>query len=316
MSPHVFWLLLKQAFVEWNANNVSRLGAALAYYSVFAIAPLFIIVIAAGGLLFGAEAAHENIVGEIEGTVGRPVAKAVEAMLANNQDVGQNTLATAIGLAILLFGAAGVFSQLQEALNAVWHVAPKPWGGIRGLLWDRFVSFTMVLGSGFLLLVSLIVHVGIAAVSTTLSRSLPGGAELWQAVNVIVSFAVVTILFALIFKYVPDAMVAWKEVWVGAALTSVLFGIGKYLLGWYLGRASTTSAYGAAGSLIVILLWVYYASQILLYGAAFTRVYATWAGSRITPSANAISTESPTQILRTGPIELEKITSQHDDGVD
>jgi membrane protein len=303
--------LLNRAFEEWNANNVPTLGAALAYYSVFAIAPLLIIVIAAAALLFGDQAAHRNIVGAIEGDVGRPVAKAVEQMLANNNDAGQSTIATLIGLAILLFGAAGVFAQLQEALNAIWKVAPKPRGAIRGFLWSRFVSFTMVLGCGFLLLVSLIIHAGISALSTRLSQALPGGAGLWQAVNVIVSFGVVAFLFALIFKYVPDAQVAWKDVWVGAALTSALFGIGKFLLGWYLGQASTTSAYGAAASLVVILLWVYYAAQILLFGAAFTRVYAIWLGSRIKPSRDAISTElppPPRQITRVEP----QPTSQRD----
>jgi membrane protein len=286
------WNLLKQAFAEWSANNGPRLGAALAYYSVFSIAPLLIIAIAVASLVFGQEAAQKNIVSEIEGTVGSPVAKAIQEMLAANNDVQSGTGATILGLALLLVGAAGVFGQLKDALDTVWGVAPRPGRGLRGMLWDRFASMTMVLGSGFLLLVSLILNAVLSAMSTSLSGSLPGGAWLWQAINMIVSFGVVTVLFALIFKYVPEAQIAWKDVWAGAALTSVLFSVGKFLLGWYLGQASTTSAYGAAASLVVILIWVYYASQILLFGAAFTRVHATWQGAGIKPAPGAIRVKS------------------------
>jgi membrane protein len=294
LRPYDVWPLLKESFSEWNDNNVSRLGAALAYYSAVTIAPLLILVIALAGHLFGSHTTHRNIVGDIEGTMGKPMAKAVEQMLVNNNDTNQGALATVVGLAVLLLGAAGAFNELQQGLNALWKVAPSPYRGLRGLLWDRCISFSLVLGSGFLLLVSLVIHAVLSALSMTLSDSLPGGAGLWQMINVIVSFAVVTVLFALIFKFVPDAHTAWNDVWVGAVLTSVLFAIGKFLLGWYLGQASTTSAYGAAASLVVVLLWVYYASQILLFGAAFTRVYALRVGSGIKPSILAVSTEPTT----------------------
>lgn len=288
------FFLFHRAFTEWTEIHASRFGAALAYYSMFTIAPALIIIVGIAGLFFGPEAARANIVGEIEGTTGRPVALAIQHMLAQNADPNRNALATLLGVAVVLVGALGVFGELQEALNAVWKVTPKPWRGLRGLLWDRVVSLSMVLGSGFLLLVSLAVHAVLAGMSGYLSRSLPGGAEFWEAINVVVSFAVTTLLFALIFRYVPDAQIAWRDVWVGALLTSVLFTAGKFLLGWYLGQASTTSAYGAAASLVVVLLWVYYASQILLFGAAFTRAYTIWTGARVVPSPHALSTAKKT----------------------
>lgn len=282
------WFVLNQSFVEWNAANVARLGAALAYYSVFSIPPLLLLVIAVASFVFGEEAARDNIAQEIEGTVGPPVAKAIQETLKNNQDTTQSTIATILGIGILIVGAAGVFGQLQDALNSIWRVEPKPGRGLTGLLRDRFASFTMVLGFGFLLLVSLVLNTVLSAMSTWLSRSLPGGVVLWQAINTIVSLLVITILFALIYKVVPDAHTAFSDVWIGAALTAVLFTIGKFALGWYLGQESTTSAYGAAGSLVVILLWVFYASQILLFGAAFTRAYAMHCGSGVKPSENAV----------------------------
>ena len=290
--------LLKETFHEWGEDKVPRLGAALAYYSVFSIAPLLILVIAAAGLIFGKEAARGEVVDEIKGTVGEPVARAVEQMLAHNSGTGQTVGAVVIGVVTLLFGAAGVFGQLQDALNTVWKVTPKPGRGIWGFIHDRFLSLAMVLGTGFLLLVSLVLTAGLAALSSSWSHVLPGGAGLWAAVNLVVSL-VMMLLFALIFKYLPDAKVAWRDVWMGAGLTAALFTLGKFLLGWYLGQASTVSAYGAAGSLVVILLWVYYASQILLFGAEFTRVYAGRYGSGVKPAENAEAV-TPEALARQG----------------
>jgi membrane protein len=284
----ILYSLLEETFNKWNEDKVPRLGAALAYYSVFSIAPLLLLVIGVAGLIFGHDAAQKEIVGEIEGTVGRPVALAIQQVLANNTGTGRNAGATIVGIATLLFGATGVFGQLQDALNTIWKVAAKPGRGLWGIVQDRFLSLTMVLGTGFLLLVSLIVTAILSALSTSLNYSFPGGTGFWQVVNFIVSFGVNMFLFALIYKYVPDVGVAWRDVWTGAALTAVLFSIGKSALGWYLGQASTTSAYGAAGSLVVILLWVYYASQILLFGAEFTRVYAIQFGSGMKAARNAV----------------------------
>ena len=287
MYPRSFFSLLKLTYAEWEEDKAPRLGAALAFYSVFSIAPLLIIVIAAAGLIFGKEAAEKGIVSEIEGTVGEPVAKAIEQMLVNASEPGRSVTATIIGVATLVFGAMGVFGQLQDALNTVWKVTPKPGRGIWGFLRDRFFSLTMVLGTGFLLLVSLVLSTVLSALGTFMSDSLPGGAGLWQVVQTVVSFAVVSLLFAMIFKFVPDARVAWRDVWFGALLTALFFTVGKLALGWYLGRESTTSEYGAAGSLVVILLWVYYTSQIMLFGAEFTRVHASQYGSVAKPTPNA-----------------------------
>jgi membrane protein len=280
--------LLKDTFHEWNEDKAPRLGAALAYYSVFSIGPLLVIAIAVAGLIFGREAAQGEVVDEIKGTVGEPVARALQQMLANASDPGWGTAAALLGIITLLFGASGVFGQLQDALNTIWKVEPKPGRGIWGIVQDRFLSLTMVLGTGFLLLVSLVITAALSALNTSLSSSLPGGAYLWQPINLIVSYGVVTLLFAMIYRFLPDAQVAWRDVWIGAGITAVLFTVGKFLLGWYLGQGSVTSAYGAAGSLVVILLWVYYSSQILLFGAEFTRVYAEQYGSGVQPTPNAV----------------------------
>jgi membrane protein len=285
------WKLVKDTFNDWLEDKASQLGAALAYYSVFAIAPLLIIVLAVASLIFGQEAAQGRIVKEIEGTVGPPVAHAIQEILKNNQQTGSATLATVIGLITLVFGATGVFGQLQDALNTIWKVAPKPGRGLWGIIQDRFLSLSMVFGTGFLLLVSLVITAALSALNGLWTpESLPEGvgAFLWHALNALISFGLITLLFAALFKFLPDVEIAWRDVWIGAALTSLLFTLGKYLLGVYLGRASVTSAYGAAGSLVIILLWVYYSSQILLFGAEFTRVYANQYGSGSKVAGNAV----------------------------
>ncbi len=279
--------LLTDTFHEWSEDKASRLGAALAYYSVFSLGPLLIISIALAGLIFGKDAARGEVLDEIKGTVGEPVALALEQMLTQASNPGRGALATALGIAALLFGATGVFGELQDALNTIWKVKPKPGRGLWGIIRDRFLSLTMVLGTGFLLLVSLVLTAALSAFSASLSNALPGGAAVWQPVNLLVSFGVITLLFAMIFRFLPDAQVAWRDVWLGALLTSVLFTIGKFLLGLYLGQSGVTSAFGAAGSLVLILLWVYYSSQILLFGAEFTRVYAERWGSGVKPTPNA-----------------------------
>jgi len=280
--------LLKATFYEWSEDKAPRLGAALAYYSVFSIGPLLVIAIAVARLIFGKEAAQGEVVDEIKGTVGEPVALALQQMLATASDPGWGTGAAIIGIVTLLFGASGVFGQLQDALNTIWKVEPKPGRGIWGIIQDRFLSLTMVLGTGFLLLVSLVITATLSALSASLSDLMPGGTYVWQPVNLVVSFGVITMLFAMIYRFLPDAQVAWRDVWIGAAITAGLFSLGKFLLGWYLGQSNVTSAYGAAGSLVVILLWVYYSSQILLFGAEFTRVYAEQYGLGVRPTPNAV----------------------------
>jgi membrane protein len=283
--------LLKETFQEWKDDEALELGAALAYYTLFSLAPLLLIIIAIAGLVWGREAVQGQIVQQIQGLVGRQGAEAVQTMVANAGRQGEKTglLATVIAVATILFGATGVFAQLQSALNHIWDVEPKPGAGVRGLLKTRVLSFGMVLAVGFLLLVSLVVSTALAAVGTYMGSLLPGGAEvLVRILNFAVSFAVITLLFAVIYRYLPDVKIAWRDVWIGAAVTSLLFTLGKSLIGLYLGNSSVASSFGAAGSVIALLVWIYYSAQILFFGAEFTQVYATRYGSRIEPDEDAV----------------------------
>jgi membrane protein len=280
--------LLKAAVMEWNEDKAPRLGAALAYYTIFSLAPLLIIAIAVAGLVFGQEAAQGQIVDQFRALVGQSGAELIENMIAGARRPSTSILAAGIGLVTLLVGALGVFGQLQDALNTIWEVMPRPGRGIPGLVKDRLLSLTMVLGVAFLLLVSLVISAGFGALGNWIGRQLPGLEALLDIVNVVVSFGITTLLFALMFKYIPDAVIAWGEVWIGAVITSLLFTLGKLLIGLYLGNSSIGSSYGAAGSLVLLLLWVYYSAQIFFFGAEFTQVYAHRFGSRIIPKQGAI----------------------------
>jgi membrane protein len=280
------WELLKDTGASWSNHDAQRLGAALAYYTVFAIAPLFIIVLAVAGLVFGEDAARHRLFNELRTLVGDQGGRAVEAIVAAGNRPKTGTLATVIAGVTLLIGAAGVFVQLQGALNTVWDLRREPGKAVRRFIKLRLLSFAMVLAIGFLLLVSLVISAALTAVQAYMSHLLPQQA-LWQIVNTAFSLVVVTLLFAMIFKVLPDARIAWRDVWIGALLTAVLFSLGKFLLGLYLGRSSLTSVYGAAGSLVVLLIWVYYSSQILLFGAEFTRLYAFKCGSYVRPEEGA-----------------------------
>lgn len=281
--------LLKETISEWSKDKASRLAAALAYYTVFSLAPLLIIVIAIAGSVFGEEAARGEIVGQIQGLVGRDGAKVIETAIENANKPDTGSIASIISIVVLLFGASGIFAELQDALNTVWEVQPKPERGLINVIRSRFLSFSMVLGVGFLLLVSLVTSAALAATSNFFSHLLPPGLDLlWQLVNFILAFGVTTVLFGLIYKVLPDVKIGWSDVWIGAAITSVLFSIGRFLLGQYLGNSSFSSTYGAAGSLVVVLAWVYYAAQILFFGAEFTQVYARRYGSQIVPDDNAM----------------------------
>ncbi|GAB4207341.1 MAG: YihY/virulence factor BrkB family protein [Roseiflexaceae bacterium] len=281
--------LIKGAFSDWNEDKAPRLAAAVAYYTVFSLAPLLVIVIAIAGLVFGEEAARGALSNQIEGLVGSTGAQAIEEMIKGASHRESGIIATVIGIVTLLFGASGLFGQLQDALNTIWEVQPKPGQGIVATLKQRFFSFTMVLGTGFLLLVSLVVSAALAGVVQYFQGFLPGADWIWQVVNFVIGLAVTTLLFALIFKIIPDAEIAWSDVWIGAAATAVLFSVGRLLLGLYLGRSSFGSTYGAAGSFVVLLIWIYYSAQILFLGAEFTQVYANRFGSRVKPSPNAVA---------------------------
>jgi membrane protein len=272
--------VVKEAFADWKDDNAPRLGAALAYYTVFSLAPLLVIAIAVAGLAFGHEAAQGRIVAEMQGLVGKAGAEAVQGMLESARKPSSSVWAAILGTITLILGAGGAFTELRGALNVVWEAPPKPGGGIWGAIRDRLLSFAMVLVLGFLLLVSLAMSAGLAAIHGFSVGLWPGAKVLLEIVNAVFSFAVVTVLFAAIFKLLPDTKIAWRDVWAGAATTAGLFTVGKTLIGLYLGKSSIASAYGAAASLAIILAWVYYAAQILFFGAELTQVYAHRHGSR------------------------------------
>jgi membrane protein len=288
MSAKVAIALLKETYTDWNEDKAPRLGAALAYYTVFSIAPLLVVLIAVAGIFFGQEAARGQISSEISRVVGPQAAEFLEAMIEGARKPSDSIFATVIGLVTLLLGAMGVFGQLQDALNTIWEVQPKPGRTFIETIKDRLTPFAMVIGVSFLLLTSLVATAAINALANWMNDVLPLHPILLQAINLVLGFALITVMFALIFKVLPDVKIQWHDVWIGAALTAVLFLVGQLGLAWYVGKSATSSTYGAAGSLVAVLLWVYWTSQILFFGAEFTQVYATKFGSRIEPSANAV----------------------------
>jgi membrane protein len=281
------WPLIKETAKDWSDDDAATLAAGLAYYALLSLAPLLVISISVAGWFLGPEAAKGQVAGELGAIVGREAAQGIESVVANANAPTRSLIGTIVGIVSLFIGASGVFGQLQTSLNRIWEVKPKPNRGILGQVKDRFFSFTMVLGVAFLLLISLILSSVLSSLGNVFADTLPGGATLWQMVNFAFSFAVITVLFALMYKVIPDAKIAWRDVWWGAAFTALLFTIGKQLLGIYLGKAAVGSAYGAAGSIVALVVWVYYAAQILFVGAEFTQVQARSRGAAIEPSENA-----------------------------
>lgn len=284
--------LLKETVKEWNEDKVPLYAAALAYYTVFSLAPLLLIAITIAGAVFGEEAARGQLDNQIRGLVGEEGATAIQTMLQNTQQPGSGgIIASVIGVVTLLFGASGVFGQLQESLNAIWEVKPNPSQGWKTFLQARFLSFAMVVVIGFLLLVSLVLSAVLSGLSSFLGDRIPGYAAVGQSLNFLISFMVITGLFASIYKFLPDVEVPWKNLWIGSAVTALLFNIGKFLIGLYLGNSSVSSTYGAAGSLVVLLIWIFYSAQILLIGAEFTQVYSRYRGTPIRPTKHAVRIE-------------------------
>jgi len=283
------WQLAKQTAADWLEDDASRLAASLAFYTLLSLAPLVIIAVAVAGLLLGPEAARGQIAGELGSVVGKSAAQGIQSVVADAKSTASGTLGTIVGAATLFIGASGVFGELKYALNSIWEVRAKPGRGLLGEIKDRFLSFTMVLGVAFLLLVSLLLSALLSALGHLIASAWLGGEPLWQVANFSFSLAMVTGLFALIFKYVPDVEIRWGDVWLGAAVTALLFTIGKSLLGVYLGKAAVGSSYGAAGSLVVLVVWVYYSAQILFLGAEFTQVQARFRGHAIRPSQRGVA---------------------------
>ena len=289
-NPKVLWGLVRDAVSAWSEDYAPSMGAALSYYTVFSIAPLLLIVISIAGLVFGREAASGQIFETLGGLVGDEGAKAIQGMVNSASDTGKSTFGAIIGVVTLLLGATTVFGELQTDLDRIWKApAAEKKEGLWNMLRTRVLSFGLILAIGFLLLVSLVVSAGLAALGN-LWGDLAGGMEaLLHVVNFIVSFAVITALFAVMYRFLPRVKVAWPDVWIGAAFTSLLFTIGKFLIGLYIGKSSVASGFGAAGSLVVVLLWVYYSAQIFLFGAEFTAIYAHRYGSRVGEEFDAAS---------------------------
>jgi membrane protein len=277
MNMRTFGSLLKQAASDWLEDRAPRLGAALAYYAVFSIAPLLLIAIAVAGFVYGEDRAQQQVADETRVLVGDEGGRAVRSMLEHATRPGAGVTATVFGVAMLLFGATGLFVELQDSLNTIWRVPPRPGSGLWAFVRDRLLSFLMVMVIALLLLVSVVASTTLSAVA----RHLGDRQTLWGfAINEGVSLLVVALLFAAVFRMLPDVKIAWGDVWLGAAVTAVLFEAGKFLVGFYLGQSGVASAYGAAGSLAVLLVWLYYSGQIFLFGAELTKVYANRRGSR------------------------------------
>jgi membrane protein len=292
LTPRVVWSLLAETVFEWSEDRAPRLGAALAFYTVFALAPGLIVIIALAALLLGQEAAQGQIIDQVEDLIGVAGAQAIQAAIESARSAGGSLVATGLGALTLLFGLWGVFGELQDALNTIWGVTARPWRGVIGAVKERFWSFTLVVGIGFLLLVSLAASAWLAAVGKFFAQLSPLPVAVMETANALLSFVTITLMFAVIYKLLPDVRITWRDVWVGAAVTALLFTIGKSLIGLYLGRSTVASVYGAAGSLIVILLWIYYSAQVVFFGAEFTKVYSKRFGSVIVPDKRAVLTKA------------------------
>jgi membrane protein len=302
--------LLKTTATQWVNDKCPQLGAALAYFTVFSLAPLILILLAFFGLFFGSDHARDKIVEQLQYLVDPSGIKVIQDIATSASKPQSGLLATTIGIIVGLFGASGVFGQLQEALNTIWGVKAKPGAGLWAFIRARFLSFAMVAGVCFLLLISLTVESVLRGLSNYLQNLLPGGHILALILFLILDLGVVIVLFAMIFRFLPDVKIAWRDVWIGASLTAVLFVVGKFLLGLYLGSGAAGSAYGAASSLITLLLWIYYSAQILLFGAEFTQVYTHAYGSLVEPEDHAVRVKR-VEIEMPGPETNQQVRESH-----
>jgi membrane protein len=293
-----WWALVKRAVSAWSDDYAPSMGAALSYYTIFSLAPLLLIVISLAGLFFGADAARGEIFGQLRGLMGDDAAKAVEGVLASVNKPASGVIGTVIGIVVLLVGATSVFAELQDALDRIWRApARDKSGGLWRILRTRLLSFGLILGIVFLLMVSLVLGAVVSAFGNWWGGMFAGWDVLVQVVNVGLGFALTTAVFAMIYKLMPRVSVRWHDVWLGALVTALLFTVGKFLIGLYIGKSGVASSYGAAGSLVIVLVWVYYSAQIFLMGAEFTWVYARTFGSMresADPAAQAVAEEATT----------------------
>jgi membrane protein len=293
LDPQTLWALLRKTVSKWNDDPTLRFGAGLAYYTAFAAVPLVFVVIQLAETILGRETAEGLLLEQLQGLVGEQGAQAVGQLLDTWERAGVVGFATIVELGIMFAALAGAFDQLQDALNYVWGVEPKPQGGMLGRLRRRFLSFLGILGTAFLLLVSLVLTAAYTAGGKALVSSLPGPEIVQKGLTGALSFAIVTLLFALMFKLLPDAKVAWRDVWIGATVSAVLFSVGKWFIFLYLGKTLIISLYGSAAPLVIILLWTFYSCQILLFGAEFTAVYASECGSGVVADQHAVAVGEP-----------------------
>ena len=283
------WKLLKETYAEFDEDNAIKLSASLSYYTIFSLPPLIIIILSICGVFFGTEAVTGQFFGQINGLVGNAAAIQIQNTIKNVELSDSNVFATIIGVITLIIGASGVFAEIQSSINFIWGLKAKPNKGFVKFLKNRMMSFSMIAAVGFLLLVSLTVNTVMDAINSKLMLYFPDGTVyLFYILNTIILFLSTTMLFSIIFKTLPDGSIGWKDTLIGSGVTSVLFMIGKFLIGLYLGSSTVASAYGAAGSIIVILVWVYYSAIILYFGAEFTKVYALSYGKKIIPNDYAV----------------------------
>ncbi|MEL7035275.1 MAG: YihY/virulence factor BrkB family protein [Cyanobacteria bacterium J06592_8] len=290
MNLNTVWSLLKETFSEWQQDKVPILAAALSYYMIFSIAPILILVIAVVGFVVGEQLAQEEVFAQLEEFFGPENATSLRTILQNQFSPSSSITATLIAIATIIFGATTVFAQLKQALNIIWNVEPKPGQGVKGFIQTRILSIFMVLGIGFVLLLSLIISSVLSGTSEILEKYLFIPGFVWSIVDLAISLSLTTLLFGQIYRVLPDVKIGWKDVTVGAFITAVLFTIGKSLISIYLGQSSVGSAYGAAGSFVVLLMWIFYSTQIFLFGAELTQVWSRRFGSQIRPSENATLT--------------------------
>lgn len=297
MPPRDLLPLFKEAASGWVDDGAMRLSSSLAYYAIFSLAPLLVIVVSIAGLVFGEEAARGQLAQQIATLAGGGAGDAIQAAVhssASHQTTG--VLATIIGSAVLLFGASTVFAELKDALNIIWGVIVRPGRPFLTMVRDRFFSFSIVLAIGFLLLISLVISILLAALGIYMSGRLQLPSAVWQAWDFLISFMVVSCLFAMIFKLLPNVLIGWRDVWLGSVSTAFLFTVGKFVIGYYLAASSIASSFGAAGSVVIVLVWIYYSACILFFGAEITKVYARKFGSGVVPNSRAVLVDD---LLRT-----------------
>jgi membrane protein len=285
----MIWVILKTAVAQWFRHRSARLGAALAFYSVFSMGPLLLLVVAISGLFFGADAVRGSLSGQFRSLLGPIGSQAIEAMLAGASSKPAGHAAALVGVFLILISAVGVVAQLKDAMNTIWNVEDPGEVSIWWYARTYLVSFAGVLALGFLLTIALVLSATLSAISNAVGGEAAAASTLWEAINFIVSLAILAALFAMLFKWFPDTEVAWQEVWFGAIVTALLFNIGKLVIGWYVGSQGLESTYGAAASIIVLLIWVYYSAQIVLFGAELTHAYSAERGSRRRQSPDSVS---------------------------